>query len=450
MDWGSALATVAGGMAKGFGEGRMVDIKSERDEIHRQVEREFQAGERAKDRDLTTTENQKTRDLTVSEGQKGRDLTTSENALNRDLTKSEGAAGRAQQLTLSQMQIAATKSEGALTRQHQTDQTRLASDLAAQRETLARWEQHGYSVAMLKDKADIDIAALSKHVDKVEVGADGFYVLFMKDGSVRKTEVKGVAKGETGAPVKIFDPNSPTGESYVPPSQATGKPAPPAAGLSLEIDGKGGVSLTQGKPGAGGLTTKTKSDIEEKQFNTAEKAARLDAMQAGFKPEWLQLKPRGKAAWSSMKDFMGVDLSQTEADNLTEITKFRQDTTKNLNQEIKDITGSAMGVQEAERIMSTMPNSGTGIFDGDSPTVYKAKLDNAIEQTRNAMIRYSYAKHNGLDPLKTGIELKDVPAKVEARGAEIEAEIKANNPGSAPSAIKLATRERLRLEFGIK
>lgn len=420
----NALAYIGGGLLAGVGEGMVMEGKARREEIMKRLDREFQAGENEKNRQLTRDEGAESRRVTQEEGGATRENARDLQAESLRVTQEEGGATRENARTLSAAQIQATKDEGKANRDH--------------------------ALGLLKTKADIDKAAIAGHLDKAEVGADGNYVLFMKDGTIKKTDVKGVAKGETASPVKIYDPNSPTGESYTTPSGAVGKASPPASGMSFTSDGKGGFELTQGKPGANGITTKTKGDIEEKQFNAGERMARLDAIQQKFKPEYLQLKPRGKAAWSSAKDFMGIDLGPEESEKLTEYTQFRQDATKNLNQEIKDITGSAMGVQEAERIIATMPNAGTGILDGDSPTVFKAKADNVIAQTRNAMIRYSYAKNNGLDPMKTGIEIQDVPKLVEARGAAIEKEIREANPGAADSAIKLALRERLRVEFGIR
>lgn len=60
---------------------------------------------------------------------------------------------------------------------------------------------------------------------------------------------------------------------------------------------------------------------------------------------------------------------------------------QNLNQTIKDLTGAAMGVQEADRIIASLPNAGTDIFGGDSPTEFEAKLNNAVKQTKYALAR---------------------------------------------------------------
>jgi soluble lytic murein transglycosylase-like protein len=56
--------------------------------------------------------------------------------------------------------------------------------------------------------------------------------------------------------VEVYDPNSPTGTTMVPRSQAAGRPGAPSQGLSLTTNPDGSVSLTQGrqKPGEKPMT----------------------------------------------------------------------------------------------------------------------------------------------------------------------------------------------------
>ena len=60
-----------------------------------------------------------------------------------------------------------------------------------------------------------------------------------------------------------------------------------------------------------------------------------------------------------------------------------------MNRTIKDLTGSAMGVEEAARIMATLPNP------DDSRPQFQRKLEDA-QQTRMALARLTYIKRNGL------------------------------------------------------
>ncbi|MBM3549659.1 MAG: hypothetical protein FJX54_22195 [Alphaproteobacteria bacterium] len=251
-------------------------------------------------------------------------------------------------------------------------------------------------------------------------------------------------------PKGIVPPGTPrtAAPQSAPQAQAVpASPAPPAsAAATTPLPGGGSVT----RVGDPRLDRQAVKEIEERQLNTAEQLSRLDRIGSTFKPEYLQLGTRAGHALSNMKDFTGIRLTPEETQGLTDYTKFRREATTNLNQTIKDITGAAMGVQEAERIVATMPNAGTGVFDGDGPTAFKAKLDSAIEAAKHAMMRYSYAKANGLDPLKTGIELQDVPRLVSERGAKLFQEVEAANPGATSEAIKAAVRDRLAVEFGIR
>ena len=104
---------------------------------------------------------------------------------------------------------------------------------------------------------------------------------------------------------------------------------------------------------------------------------------------------------------------------------------------------------EAARITATMPNPGTGLFDGDSPTEFQAKLQRAINATRNAIVRQNYALSRGINPTQTGIELDQVPRLYEQRGREIEAEIRQGAADIDPAQLRQQVRIRLRQEFGI-
>ncbi len=109
-----------------------------------------------------------------------------------------------------------------------------------------------------------------------------------------------------------------------------------------------------------------------------------------------------------------------------------------------------MGVKEAERIAAAAPNSGVGIFDGDSPIVFKRKMDDVTRQMQHATLRYNYALKNGMNPLKTGISLDKIPELIEKRGAEIESMIKKSNPNLQQDAIDMQTKLQLGKEFGMQ
>lgn len=232
--------------------------------------------------------------------------------------------------------------------------------------------------------------------------------------------------------VEIADPTSPTGTRYVPRGQAAGQP-----GKSIQATTGQVPKATQGK-------------IGEKQFVATEGLARLKEVQAAFDPKFLQLGTRLQMAGKDLKDFVGMNLDPADKQELTDYSVFRRRSIDNVNRLLNELSGAAVSPQEAERLKASQPNAGSGIFDGDAPTNFKAKMDDTIKQSRNAILRYSYALSNGMNPLKTGVELADVPKLVEKRGGEIEKEIKTAMPTATADQIRMEVKARLAKEFGMQ
>lgn len=252
---------------------------------------------------------------------------------------------------------------------------------------------------------------------------------------------------------EIYDPTSPSGTRLVGRREAAGKPGKPGSGLKFTTDKDGNVTLEQGSGlgmggGGSGLGAPTINKINEANFNSQEMLARLDQMDKSFDPAYLQLAPRAGAKLASMKDFLGVELDPVQKERLAGFTKFRQDAATNLNTTMKELSGQAISAHELPRMQAQLPNAGMGVFDGDSPTEFKTKMDNSRKSQRAAVLRYNYAIKNGLDPLKTGIALEKVPELIEKRGNEIEAEIKQQYPSLNNAQLEAEVSARLYREFG--
>jgi hypothetical protein len=94
-----------------------------------------------------------------------------------------------------------------------------------------------------------------------------------------------------------------------------------------------------------------------------------------------------------------------------------------------------------------LPNAGTGIFDGDSPTEFEAKLDNAVQQTKYALARKNYALKQGIkEKAWEKIDLSDMPSIVNKRADEIA---KAYKLDPAKPSDKATIKRQLAAEFGI-
>ena len=193
----------------------------------------------------------------------------------------------------------------------------------------------------------------------------------------------------------------------------------------------------------GELSKGTKGKLEETILSTGDAVTRLNDIQASYRPEYQTIQFKGAQQWSTLKDKFST-LKPSEQAQLSRFAQYRQNTTQNLNLTIKELTGAAMGEKEAERIISTLPNAGTSIFDGDSPTEFKSKLDNALQKTKWALARKNYSLRNNLE--WKNIPLDSVPEIVNKRGKEIE---KAYNLDPKDPATEKTVQRQLAAEFGI-
>jgi hypothetical protein len=193
----------------------------------------------------------------------------------------------------------------------------------------------------------------------------------------------------------------------------------------------------------GNLDKTNTTKVQEQQLNTSDQIARLNNIQFSYRPEFLNPKFRATQEWNTLKDKFGT-LPESEKAQLGQFSQYKQNAVQNLNLTIKELTGASMGVQEADRIISTLPNPGMGVFDGDSPTQFKAKLDNAVQQTKYSLARKQYALKNGLK--WENIDLGQMPTIVNKRAADIAKQYKLDpNKEADRNTIKT----QLAAEFGI-
>lgn len=188
---------------------------------------------------------------------------------------------------------------------------------------------------------------------------------------------------------------------------------------------------------------KTATDLQSMLINNGERRMRYNQIEATFDPKYLNVPYRAGQAWSSIKEKF-VDLSEEDKQNLKEFSQFRQNAVNNLNRTIKEITGAAMGVEEAKRITAGLPNPGTGLTDGDSPTQFKAKLDQSIYQLKLVEARAKYMLQKGLT--FADVPLEKMPSIINERGKQIATQYKLNP--SKPRDLDLI-KKQLSAEFGI-
>lgn len=220
-------------------------------------------------------------------------------------------------------------------------------------------------------------------------------------------------------------------------------------GMEVEVSPDGSVRLVQGSNA--GLGRAGRNSVDQLAINAEESYARLNRISDRIEnsPELLdaQSLEGNLRRWSlSWQDYItGGDLTEEQADYLTQVTQLRGDVLENLNYTIKEITGAAMTEPEARRIGATLP----GIEDG--PVQFKAKLDRAMNRVREALARYNYWRNGGFgsdyDNPADAAPLSDMGRIIDER---IKALIdEAKESGMEPEAAAQRAAAIASAEFGI-
>lgn len=197
------------------------------------------------------------------------------------------------------------------------------------------------------------------------------------------------------------------------------------------------------------LTVASRTKLQGKRIDTVDQLSRLADINKLYDPKHLTFDNRWTSMVSDIRERVGGPeaLSEKERKELSDFASFRQASIRNLNKSLNELSGAAITAQEFERLKQDMPNPGIGLFDGDGPTQFKAKLDSATRLSRNAILRYNWALNNNRNPLDSGIGLADVDDLVERRFGELMREATAKI--ADPVTAKAEATARLKQEFGM-
>jgi len=222
-----------------------------------------------------------------------------------------------------------------------------------------------------------------------------------------------------------------------------------ALGKEAERLGGGkGVNVTT-NVNTGEFSKTTKGEIEKNVISSADAINRLNSIYSTYRPEYLNVPFRTKQIWSGIANKF-QDLNENDKKTLAGYSSFKQNALQNLNKTIKDLTGAAMGEQEAGRIIASLPNAGTTIFDGDSPQEFESKLTNALTQTKYTLARQNYALSQGINKNAwEKISLDDMPSIVLKRENELGAKYYGDKFNKNDIAQRNTIKRQLAAEFGI-
>lgn len=282
----------------------------------------------------------------------------------------------------------------------------------------------------------------------------------------------GAAVPQAGPGGAALQPMSGTSETVDPMLiQAQAAPAPQTAppsladrltpaqrqALGLALIGRGDAGkILMDADGANKLNKEALNRVEGQMLDAVNQIGRLDEISKSYKDRFQTLE--GKVgnrvnAWLDYSELTRKNMNPKDRQELAEFTAFRRDAFENLNRYIKEVTGAQMSEAEAQRLVRAMPNPGTGLWDGDSPTEFRAKMDGVIRQTKLAYARMSYLRKNGFaggaDEAARQLPLERMQGVIQKRTDEIAREAIKASPGATPQDVAPLVRQRLRAEFGI-
>lgn len=225
-----------------------------------------------------------------------------------------------------------------------------------------------------------------------------------------------------------------------------GTKAPTGTRVTTGADGTTTIEVGNLGKKPDSVTKATRNKLEGKQLQVTDQLARIKDIEGSFDPKFLQLGTRWSNMVAGIKDKAGFELDAADKQTLKDYTVFRRRSIDNINKLLNELSGAAVSPQEAERIRKSMPDAGDGVFDGDGPTAFEAKLDDLMRQLKMSLFRYSYARKSGLDPVS--IPLSGLPDLIEEEGAKIEGEVRKANPDASDDVVDLEVRARLGALFG--
>lgn len=215
-----------------------------------------------------------------------------------------------------------------------------------------------------------------------------------------------------------------------------------------ELPKKGSTNINNYPAGVITPNKEGQNKLDEVLLTSGDRLMQINRIQANFKPEYLTIGGKGENAFLALKDKWGTEqLDPKQKLQLENFTKFKQGASEQLNSYIKSVTGATIGEDEADRLMAATMNAGQGIFDGDSPTQFKSKLDNTIMQLKYAEARAAYIKKHGFTLGGVGSpQLSDVPLLMKKREQEIIQQYKLD---TSKESDKTTLKTQLGAEFGL-
>ena len=260
---------------------------------------------------------------------------------------------------------------------------------------------------------------------------------------------------KTGQPT-FFSRNKKTGEIEF----VEGVKPMPKSGWMIESDGEGGFRMVQGDIGKGGWSQLTKPGATQTQKDIValqDEYDRVMGIARQFDPTFLQVGTRLENKVRMFGEKVGIEIQKEDKEKIRRFVAWKRDSAEDLNLYIKRITGAQMGETEAQRLMLAKPIPGNGVFDGDSPTEYQAKLESSLRSLRLSKARREYLLQNGFtgDEIKKSmkadkppISLREMEKIITDKAEQIYEQLKAADPQAQDTDLSRKAFEQAFRDYG--
>ena len=200
------------------------------------------------------------------------------------------------------------------------------------------------------------------------------------------------------------------------------------------------------------LSKEARNEIDKKEEKATDGLLRIRNVRSSFDPSFLSYGTQAKMRLAEVQAKAGK-LDKATQEQLYRFATFRRDAAENINSAIKDNSGATVTEQELKRNLLALPNPGTGIFDGDDPVTFQAKIDRAEETIALGIARTRYLRQNGftgsVDAASKQIPIESMRGLINRRAQQVEREIMQANPGMAKPIIDQQVTKAIKKEFGI-
>lgn len=203
--------------------------------------------------------------------------------------------------------------------------------------------------------------------------------------------------------------------------------------------------IERGKPGKEAI-----GKIDEEERQAVESLSRMRGIVNKWRPEFNNGAYQTLLSGYSVADRFGV-LPKKPQQELGEFAAFKSDVQQNLSLWIKHITGAAMGVDEAKRIVAGQPNM------DDGPTEFAAKFKAITEQGQLAIARQRLLRTNQFagqpwiqdrEAVARNLPLETVQEIISRDKRQIVDQARRANPRATPADLDRAVQDGLAKKYG--